>query len=127
MSELVLDNQRRLQVSDQLGLSFGKIRALRRIAVGPMPMRELATLLNMDPPNLTTVVDELERAGLAERRAHPTDRRVKLVGATAAGATMAKRAREILEQPPAGLCGLPAEDLETLGEILSRARDDARP
>ena len=127
MSELVLDNQRRREVSDQVGLSFGKIRALRRIAVRPMPMRELATLLGVDPPNLTAVVDDLERAGLVERQPHPSDRRVKLVAATAAGAALAQRAQEILERPPAGLFELPAGDLEALGKILSRARPERGP
>ena len=102
MGALVLDNERRREVSDEVGLSFGKIRALRRIAGRPMPMRELAELLGMDPPNLTTVVDDLERAGLVERQAHPTDRRVKLVVATPEGAALARRAEEILERPPAG-------------------------
>jgi DNA-binding MarR family transcriptional regulator len=82
MADLVLDNERRREVSEEVGLSFGKIRALRRIAGRPMPMSELAALLGVDPPNLTTVVDDLERAGLVERQAHPTDRRVKLVVAT---------------------------------------------
>jgi hypothetical protein len=62
MGALVLDNGRRREVSEQVGLSFGKTRALRRIAVRPMPMRELAALLGMDPPNLTTLVDDLEPA-----------------------------------------------------------------
>ena len=83
MADLVLDNERRREVSEQVGLSFGKTRALRRIAGRPMPMGELAALLGVDPPNLTTVVDDLERAGLVERQAHPTDRRAKLVAATA--------------------------------------------
>ena len=73
MADLVLDNERRRDVSEQVGLSFGKIKALRRIANRPMPMRELASLLGLDPPNLTPVVDDLEGAGLVERRAHPTD------------------------------------------------------
>ena len=60
MADLVLDNERRRDVSDQVGLSFGKIKALRRIAKRPMPMGELASLLVVDPPNLTTVVDDLE-------------------------------------------------------------------
>ena len=124
MAELVLDNERRREVSDRVGLSFGKIRALRRIANRPMPMGELAALLGVDPPNLTAVVDELERTGLVERRAHPTDRRVKLVAATTTGAALARRAEEILERPPLGLRELPAEDLETLGGILSRVRRD---
>ena len=94
MAALVLDNERRREVSEQTGLSFGKMRALRRIAVAPMPMRELAGLLGMDPPNLTMVVDDLERSGLVERQAHPTDRRVKLVVATPKGAALARRAED---------------------------------
>ena len=71
MAALVLDNERRREVSEQIGLSFGKMRALRRIAGRPMPMRELADLLGMDPPNLTTVVDDLERrAGRAPGPSH---------------------------------------------------------
>jgi DNA-binding MarR family transcriptional regulator len=122
MSDLVLDNERRREVSEQLGLSFGKARALRRIAVRAMPMRELAALLGVDPPNLTTVVDDLERAGLVERHSHPTDRRVKLVGATAAGTALAHRAQELLARPPAGLYELPPDDLEALERILCRVQ-----
>jgi DNA-binding MarR family transcriptional regulator len=120
MAALVLDNQRRRQVSDQTGLSFGKMRALRRIARGPIPMRELAGLLGVDPPNLTTVVDDLARSGLVERQAHPTDRRVKLVVATPKGAALARQAEEILDRPPAGLSDLPADDLASLVRILAR-------
>jgi DNA-binding MarR family transcriptional regulator len=127
MADLVLDNERRREVSEELGLSFGKIKALRRIARRPMPMRELAALLVQDPPNLTPVVDDLERMGLVERQAHPTDRRIKLVAATAKGKALAKRAEAILERPPEGLTDLPAEDLDALARILSGLRQDAPP
>lgn len=126
MAELVLDNERRREVSDQVGLSFGKVRALRRIALRPMPMGELASLLGVDPPNLTTLVDDLERLGLVGRQPHPTDRRVKLVVVTEAGASVAKRAEDILRQPPAALCELPASDLEALGQILARVLGERR-
>jgi DNA-binding MarR family transcriptional regulator len=122
MGELVLDNQRRREVTEHTGLSFGKMKALRRIAGRPMSMRELAALLGMDPPNLTTVVDDLERTGLVERQPHPTDRRVKLVVATPEGAALARRAEEILGRPPAGLVALAPEELETLARILARVR-----
>jgi DNA-binding MarR family transcriptional regulator len=122
MGDLVLDNQRRKEVSDRVGLSFGKIRALRRIARRPMRMRELAALLGVDPPNLTPLVDDLERSGLVERQAHPTDRRVKLVVATPEGAALAKRAEEILEKPPVGLLELPGDELKILVGILARVR-----
>jgi DNA-binding MarR family transcriptional regulator len=122
MGDLVLDNVRRREVSDETGLSFGKTRALRRIAKQPMSMRELASLLGVDPPNLTPIVDDLERAGLVERTPHPTDRRVKLVVATRAGAAAAAQAEAILARPPAGLGALPAKDLKELVRILAEVR-----
>jgi len=127
MADLVLDNERRREVSDELGMSFGKIKALRRIASRPMPMRELAALLVQDPPNLTPVVDDLERLGLVERQPHPTDRRVKLVAATAKGKALARRAEAILARPPDGLTDLPPEDLAALARIVTGLRQDAPP
>jgi DNA-binding MarR family transcriptional regulator len=127
MADLVLNNERRREVSEQVGLSFGKIRALRRIARRPMPMSELASLLSVDPPNLTALVDDLEGAGLVERQAHPTDRRVKLVVATADGAALAHQADEILARPPASLCALPSDDLESLVRILAQLHRDPTP
>jgi DNA-binding MarR family transcriptional regulator len=127
MADLVLNNERRREVSDEVGLSFGKIRALRRIARRPMPMSELASLLTVDPPNLTPVVDDLERAGLVERQPHPTDRRVKLVAATPKGTALARTADDILARPPARLAALPAEDLQSLVRILGSLQPDPTP
>jgi DNA-binding MarR family transcriptional regulator len=127
MAALVLDNQRRREVSAQTGVSFGTMKALRRIAGRPMSMRELAGLLGMGPPNLTPVIDDLERSGFVERQPHPTDRRVKLVVATPKGAALARRANKILDRPPAGLLDLPAEELDTLVGILARAREHQGP
>jgi DNA-binding MarR family transcriptional regulator len=127
MADLVLNNERRREVSEEVGLSFGKIRALRRVARRPMPMSELASLLTVDPPNLTPVVDDLEQAGLVERRPHPTDRRVKLVVATPEGAALAQTADEILARPPARLSALPAEELQNLVRILGLLQPDPTP
>ncbi len=127
MASLVLDNQRRREVTERTGVSFGKMKALRRIALRPMSMRELAGLLGMDPPNLTIVVDDLERSGLVERQAHPTDRRIRLVVATPEGAELAHRANEILGRPPAALVDLPPEDLEALARILRQVLDGQDP
>jgi DNA-binding MarR family transcriptional regulator len=127
MADLVLNNERRREVSEEVGLSFGKIRALRRIARRPMPMSELASLLTVDPPNLTPVVDDLERAGLVERQPHPTDRRVKVVVATPEGTALAQMADEILSRPPARLSALPSEELESLVRILGLLQPDPTP
>ena len=60
MSELVLHNVRRREVSEALGMSFGRIRAIRRLAHQPMAMSELASALGIDAPYATVVVDDLE-------------------------------------------------------------------
>jgi DNA-binding MarR family transcriptional regulator len=124
MCDLVFDNVRRREVSDALGLPFGRIRALRRIARSPvpLPMGELAAMLLIDAPNATLVVDELERQGLVERHPHPTDRRVKVVTTTSRGTAMASKANEIMSRPPAALSALSGPELETLARILDTAR-----
>jgi DNA-binding MarR family transcriptional regulator len=121
MSDLVLDNGRRRQVSKALGMSFSRTRALRRIAQRSMSMGELAAALGIDPPNATVLVDDLEAQGLVRRQPHPTDRRAKVVEATRNGKTLARRADNILSTPPAGLADLSERDLDALRRILQKA------
>jgi DNA-binding MarR family transcriptional regulator len=122
ISDLVLDHQRRRDVSEAVGLSFSRIRAVRRIARRPMSMSELADALGIDRPNATVLVDELETAGLVRRGPHPTDRRAKVVEATRKGKSVARRADEILSTPPPALTALDRQDLEELGRILAALR-----
>jgi DNA-binding MarR family transcriptional regulator len=119
ISDLVLDNERRREVSEALGISFARARALRRLARKPMSMSELAAALGIDPANATAVVDELESLKLARRRPHPTDRRAKVVEATRKGQDMARRADAILGTPPPALSALGTDDLEALRRILA--------
>ena len=120
MSDLVLDHERRRAVVETLGMSFGRARAVRRVARRPMLMSELAESLGIDRPNATTLVDSLEEQGLVRRRPHPTDRRAKLVEATRKGKSLARRADEILGTPPPALSTLDPRDLEALNGILER-------
>src|SRR5215207_2100993 len=106
MSDLVLDNERRRDVADALGISFGRARTIRRVARRPMSMGELAAALGIDPPNATVVVDDLESLGFVRRRPHPTDRRAKVVEATRKGKELARRADDILGTPPPALRAL---------------------
>jgi DNA-binding MarR family transcriptional regulator len=121
MSDFVLDHQRRRKVSEAVGMSFGRARAIRRLARRSMSMRELGAALETDPPNTTVIVDDLESRGLVRRRPHPTDRRAKIVEATRKGKAVARRADDILATPPPALAALGDEDLETLARILRRA------
>ncbi len=118
MSDLVLDHTRRREVSDALGMSFARARAIRRLARRPMSMSELADALTIDRPNATVIVADLESRGLVRRRPHPTDGRAKLVEATRKGLDMARHADTILATPPPALSALSAEDLEALRRIL---------
>jgi DNA-binding MarR family transcriptional regulator len=120
MSDIVLDNDRKVAVSDELGLSFARVRALRRLAAQPHTLRALAERLAADPPYVTLMVDDLEERGLVQRMPHPEDRRAKLVELTAAGRAVAARADAILDEPPAALRDVPAEDLAALLRVLER-------
>ena len=122
MSDLVLDNTRRREVSDALDMSFGRARAIRRLARRPMSMREFADAMDIDPPNATVLVADLEAQGLARRTPHPTDGRAKVVEATRKGKALARRANEILATPPAALSELDPDDLQTLRQILEAVR-----
>jgi DNA-binding MarR family transcriptional regulator len=120
MSDIVLDHDRKVAVSEALGLSWARVRALQRLATQPHTLRALADLLAADPPYVTLMVDDLEKRGLVQRRPHPDDRRAKLVELTAAGRAAAARADAILDEPPAALRDVPAEDLEALLRVLER-------
>jgi DNA-binding MarR family transcriptional regulator len=121
MSDLVLDNDRRRQVSEALGMTFARTRAIRRLARRSMSMRELAAMLDIEPPNATVLVDDLEAQGLVRRRPHPTDRRAKIVEATRKGNALARKAEQILSTPPPGMAVLSDRDLLALRRVLQKA------
>ena len=121
MSNLVLDNQRRRDVTEAVGMSFGRARLIRRVAARPMSMSDLASMLGIERSNATTLVNDLEDQGLVIRKSDPDDRRTRLVVATREGKKIADRANQILRTPPEALNELSLRDLETLQRLLSDA------
>ena len=84
--------------------------------------RDLAEVLGLDPSQVVLLVDELAAAGLVERRPSPSDRRAKLVAATAEG----RRLREgAADRAAAGvreqLRALSEDEQHTLKSLLQRA------
>jgi DNA-binding MarR family transcriptional regulator len=127
---LVFDDDRRGEVSASLGLSWVKIKALRRLMTGPMTMRELARELASDKPYITQTVDALEKRGLVTRSVDTRDRRCRIATLTEAGREAALRSEEMLTRPPAVLASLSEPDLAELTRILAglpAARGDAEP
>ena len=120
MSEIALDHDRKVAVSEALGLSWARVLALRRLATQPQTLRALAERLAADPPYVTLIVDDLEERGLVQRMPHPEDRRAKLVKLTTAGRAAAARADAILDEPPAALREVPDDDLAVLLRVLGR-------
>src|SRR5262249_37821753 len=82
----------------------------------------LGEALYLDANNLVILLNEVERAGLVERRRDPEDRRRHIVELTAAGAEALERAEEGMESvEDEVLAGLSPGDRATLRELLSRA------
>ncbi|MYS24126.1 MULTISPECIES: MarR family winged helix-turn-helix transcriptional regulator [unclassified Streptomyces] len=101
-------------------LTGAQARVLALLSTGPMPMRQIAQRLKCEPSNVTGIVDRLEAQGLAERRADPGDRRVKLAAATTAGRTTAAELRESLDFAREPLAELSVEDRTVLRDLLRR-------
>jgi DNA-binding MarR family transcriptional regulator len=68
---------------------------------------ELARIVGIDKTTMVVTLDELEAAGLAERRASSADRRTRVVVVTKAGARKVRQAKEIAAR-------IHADVLETL-------------
>jgi MarR family transcriptional regulator, transcriptional regulator for hemolysin len=82
----------------------------------------LANHLGIDRTVMTYLVDDLESAGLVERRANPTDRRQRQLIATPRGRELVEGACQSVVQAQADLLGtLGADERVTLRRLLNKA------
>jgi DNA-binding MarR family transcriptional regulator len=63
----------------------------------PMSQRELSSQMGVDPSDLVTVMDILERAGFVLRERDPNDRRRHLLTVTRSGQVAVRRLDELLQ------------------------------
>jgi DNA-binding MarR family transcriptional regulator len=111
----------RSRVLGRHGLTPGDARALASLEPGEgRPMGTLAEEWTCDASNATWMVDRLEERGLAERKASPSDRRVKLVVLTPLGRKIRAAIMEGMYEPPPELLRLDRVDLEALRDALAR-------
>ena len=76
--------------SAQIGINQTDLICLNALfRQGPMSAGQLATAIGLTSGATTTAIDRLERAGYAQRRGDPTDRRKVLVHASTEGANQA--------------------------------------
>lgn len=109
------------EIAATLGLNPGALHALMSLDEEPRSMSSLAGAWKCDASNVTWLVDRLEEKGYAERRAHPTDRRVRTVVLTRKGAKARAQVEAKLHDAPASVRALSAHDLEALCRVLRKA------
>jgi MarR family transcriptional regulator, transcriptional regulator for hemolysin len=80
-----------------LGISPRAYCVLSKALNGDLTQIELAERCGLDKTTMVVTVDELERAGLAERRPSKTDRRARIISVTNDGRQMVARARAIVD------------------------------
>jgi DNA-binding MarR family transcriptional regulator len=109
---------------DEAGITPGVGKALVQLPLDrPVPMRELASALHCDNSYVTSVIDVLEEKALVERRAHPSDRRIKVISLTEEGALLAKRARAELAEPPPVFDALTNSEAAQLRDLMRKLGD----
>ena len=90
--------------------------------------QQIGSAMGIDPSTMVSLVDQLERAGLAKRRPHPQDRRAREVVITPKGRRILKRARALAEEVECDvLQGLSPAERRQLVTLLRRALAAAPP
>ncbi|MEV6609032.1 MarR family transcriptional regulator [Kutzneria sp. NPDC051319] len=92
---------------------------------GTRTQRELADMCGLDKTTMVVTMDELEKAGLAERRPSATDRRARIIHVTAKGLEVIAAANEIVERIQDDvLSSLPARQREAFtGALITLVND----
>ena len=88
--------------------------------------QELGSLLGIDRSTMVSLIDQLEQAGLANRRPSARDRRAREVAITPKGRRQLERARELISQvEDEVLAGLTTKQRREMVALLRRALQSA--
>jgi DNA-binding MarR family transcriptional regulator len=111
-----------LQRMAPFGLRPVDFSVLTLIAHNPgITSRQLCAALDILPPNLVGMIKSLDKRGLIERRAHPTDRRAQGLHLSPAGKKLQKEAQATATQLEIDVASrLSAPELTTLKDLLRK-------
>jgi DNA-binding MarR family transcriptional regulator len=120
---------RTAEALDSIGLTPARFALLNVLGAREGAIQQqLSSDMGIDPSAMVKLIDELESAGLAERRRRPSDRRAWEVAITPKGRRTLKRARGLASQvEDEVLGGLAAADRRQLLTLLRRALASAPP
>lgn len=122
---LILAGENYRQTAAQtLGLGITEAQALSYLAIhGDRGQSQLADDLGITSSAATALVDRLERQGVAERYAHPRDRRRTLVRLSDQGRAHVERTHDWLA---AALSTVGPDELPPLSDAMVRIADELR-
>lgn len=104
---------------EDVGISPRAHSVLATAMTGELTQSEIARTVGLDKTTMVVTVDELEAAGLAERRPSATDRRARVIGVTEAGAEKVREAEDVLDRVRNDvLSALPAGEREAFLRAL---------
>ena len=109
-------------------LTFARFEALVLLAFsrqGALPLGKMGDRLMLHPTSVTNIIDRLERQGLVERTAHPTDRRTTLATITDDGRRVVDKATEAVSATRFGMAALDDDELDQITALLRTVRIDA--
>ena len=110
---------------EALGLSPRAHAVMSAALTGEHTQTELARIVGLDKTTMVVTVDELEAAGLAERRPSSTDRRARVIAVTDIGKQKVREAEEIGDRIRDDvLASLPADEREVFVDALTRLACD---
>lgn len=104
-----------------IGISPRAYCVLTTALPGELTQSQVAEQCALDKTTMVVTLDELERAGLAERRLSSTDRRARIIAVTPAGEQAVAAAREVVSGLYADVLGsLPAGERAAFTSALTR-------
>jgi DNA-binding MarR family transcriptional regulator len=105
-----------------LGIDPRHVVLLRHVAAAEgQSQQALGRAMQIPPSRMVALVDELERAGLLERRPSPADRRAHALHLTGDGRRLLDRLMQVSAEHEAQLCaGLTQAERHRLISLLSR-------
>ena len=106
---------------EEVGLTPRSFCLLSKAMTGEYTQIELAHAVGLDKTTMVVTLDELEAAGLAERRPSDTDRRARVVAVTPAGKRKVAKGERIVERTQAQVLeALPADEREAFMDSLAQ-------
>ena len=114
-----------LKAEDLSSTQYNVLRILRGAPLG-LPCGEIAGRMITRDPDVTRLLDRMEKRGLISRARDSRDRRMVLARSSAEGLKLVNRLDEPVQQMHRKLLGhLGRERLRALGELLAAAREKA--